>query len=632
MPPLRVSINGPDNVGKSTQIRLLKNNLAEECYSAGGIHLYHSTWPGLPAKEFSKWWFVDSPTEELTTLIFESYISRATTIDRSNCRVAMLDRGLLTIEAVCVATSVIKDKCDYETAAETVSTIRKRLLDGNNTEDVKILLMHSDNLIQSVEASLAREEQEIESTYRDYQCIFQSILLKQAQDHKYDVVINCAGKSIIEIQNEIRSLLKERGIEVSPSCVHFERVYAFGGMSESGKSTSADYLRTKYGVTRLKIHYLIETAAKIRDIPDVYSQPEYILAELILEELDRLARRQYYLREYSIESLHRLEMTKQLKRLLGCKLVICYCNASQEKRRARVNESSDELHRRDDVKVNRGADQIKSIADFVINNDFDLVCLYKQLDSVYSTCSMERFFPTVRGLETLNTPDDLRNIAHQVLSEVIQEIGANLKLFAIIGSVGLQRAQENWSDLDILIIVAPQSAVPLRRVIKNTQHLFSIKVGLTILTPMEIAYLRVESKVIHVLSLLKSGRLGVQYIARDYTLPCVSLSEDIDSSLNYLPTALHTLRREVITPHPNTRRLYKLIILCSKIVIRTNRILCEDENSIIQTLNALYPDTIHLSIPAIETVLADQVNPSKIVEIGCAFLNWFETFLAEPVS
>jgi ADP-ribose pyrophosphatase YjhB (NUDIX family) len=67
---IQISISGPDNIGKTTQIRLLKTSLKDECFSTGGLHLYHGAWPELPPKDFSKWWFSESTTEELTQLIF----------------------------------------------------------------------------------------------------------------------------------------------------------------------------------------------------------------------------------------------------------------------------------------------------------------------------------------------------------------------------------------------------------------------------------------------------------------------------------------------------------------------------------------------------------------------------------
>jgi predicted nucleotidyltransferase len=624
MAPLRVSISGPDNTGKTTQIRLLTRALGERCFSSGGIDLYSNAFPNLPPEEFSRWWFSSCPTSEFTRIIFEAVAARNAVVSSHGCPVALLDRGLQMFEAVSIATAMIKDHCGYETAAERVRAIRNDVIKGDD-EDLNIILLHDEDLDRSVNLTLTRAEREVDDTYRKYQYALQEALFRQCQEHKYDVVVTCADKSIVEIQNELRLHLQGKGVSVNLLCEHVEKVYGFGGMSESGKSTAADYLRMRYGVTRLKIIYLLEVAAKVNGINDIYAQPEHLVAELMLEELDRLARRQYYLKEYSVESLHGVEITKHLKNLLGGKFVIAYCEAEQKHRILRSSGTADQIGEKDGIKMSRGGGRVKSIADFILNNNHDLTSLHTQLDFLYNTSSVSGFVPLRNDLHSLHAPESLLSISSAVLSALKEKLGTKLKLFAVVGSVGIQKARDTWSDLDILIVVTPHSMPLLRQVMHDLQATFTVKVGLTVVTPAEVQYRRVEAKVLHMIYLMRQSRLQVQYLAPDYALPDFPVREDINSSMRHLPTFLHALRREIVAPQPSVRHLYKRIILCAKIMLLANGMFLEDEDDIVRSLYQVYPATTLIDIPQLDSVVTGQVTPADMVMKAIEFLNWYET-------
>lgn len=486
-------------------------------------------------------------------------------------------------------------------------------------------------MTESLNLSLEREERVVSETYRQYQDYLQRILLQQVQDGRYDRVITCAGKTIVEIQNELRLILRDEGVSVDLLCDHIERVYAFGGMSESGKSTAADYLRTTYGVTRLKIYYLIDNAAKINGLPDIYSQPDEALAELMLEELSRMARWQYYLQEYSLESLHRFSMTKHLKKLLGDSFVVCYCEASEQMRIERAADKAG-VREKDRIKVERGADQIKRIADYILDNNLDFVSLRKQLDGVYANCSTQEFIPVIRDLNKLKMPINLRAISHKMLGALKEKLGNRLRLFAIVGSAGLQKAKDHWSDLDVLIITAPESIGLVYHALGAIIEASSVKLGVTILTQGEVRSLMVDSKVVHYLSLLRDEDIGVQYLGQGYKLPDINAQRDINNSFDHLPIVLHALRREIVAQKVDAKRLYKFLILCGKILLRTNYTNLESEDDIINSLAELYPDTTRLGIPLIEDILEGGVTEEVMRSIACGFLSWFETLLNQESS
>jgi hypothetical protein len=62
------------------------------------------------------------------------------------------------------------------------------------------------------------------------------------------------------VQDELRPALRKMGVACPPGLLSQARIVALGGMSESGKSTAADWLRRRHGYARLKIGFLLDTS------------------------------------------------------------------------------------------------------------------------------------------------------------------------------------------------------------------------------------------------------------------------------------------------------------------------------------------------------------------------------------
>jgi len=87
-----VSLNGPDNVGKTTQLRRLAEQRSS-FQSLGTIHEHDpEPWARVAAKDYATWWFETSATVELTGMLLTSHARRATA--REAGRTGLLDRGL----------------------------------------------------------------------------------------------------------------------------------------------------------------------------------------------------------------------------------------------------------------------------------------------------------------------------------------------------------------------------------------------------------------------------------------------------------------------------------------------------------------------------------------------------------
>jgi hypothetical protein len=245
-----------------------------------------------------------------------------------------------------------------------------------------VLLLHADDAAAGAERAIAREQQ-ARPLYAAYQRVLNAHLHALAAGGRFAQVIVAGDRPVLEVQQELRVMLRDR-IGVSVPAVALRRVQVLGlaGLSESGKSTAGDYLASRNGYARLKIGYLLETAAGRQGVADVYALSDTGLAELLVAGLEAYCAAHHFQRHVSIESLHRAGMTAELRKLLGGRLTVVDLDASHAVRQARSAAGAADVRQRDAVKRSRGAHQIRDLADVVTGNDGPRVSLYRSLDSL----------------------------------------------------------------------------------------------------------------------------------------------------------------------------------------------------------------------------------------------------------
>jgi hypothetical protein len=195
--PLVISFNGPDNVGKTTHINLLRNSLQERVLIYPSIRFKQELTP----KQFEQWWFFDSSSVELTRETFLACTDLEKHIAVSE-KILLLDRGIIMFEATCIASTMIKDKKNYNDARDLVQEIKNSIL-PNEIVDYRILLLHGEYPIDSVLITLEREGC-FSHMYKLYQHMLIKVLHNQIKEEKYDCIVNCQRGSIDEIQNKIK--------------------------------------------------------------------------------------------------------------------------------------------------------------------------------------------------------------------------------------------------------------------------------------------------------------------------------------------------------------------------------------------------------------------------------------------
>lgn len=193
-----VSLNGPDNVGKTTHLVRLAERW-DSFQPLGAVH-EHDPEPGarVAAGDYAQWWFETSTTVELTEMLLAGHAKRAAA--RESGRTGLLDRGLPMLLAVAAATCVVKDGLTVGEAFKTVTGIAGSRAAAPETS---ILLLPSSDAERSYAITSAREGRPWTGIYPDYQKTLHAVLLRQVDHGAFTAVVDCENRSLDAVHSDV---------------------------------------------------------------------------------------------------------------------------------------------------------------------------------------------------------------------------------------------------------------------------------------------------------------------------------------------------------------------------------------------------------------------------------------------
>jgi hypothetical protein len=199
MPPIRfLSLNGPDNAGKTTQIRLL-SEARPSLQALGSVHRHAAQlWSELPG-DIATWWFETSTTTELSQLLLDSHHRRA--LARTPDRIALLDRGHPMLIATAIATCAVKDALPVIDAHAAVMEIQASR--PAPPAEFALLLLISRDVDESLAVSQLRDPEPWSPRYTAYQRVLHEVLLQQLDQGLYDEVIEWGSRSPAEVHRGV---------------------------------------------------------------------------------------------------------------------------------------------------------------------------------------------------------------------------------------------------------------------------------------------------------------------------------------------------------------------------------------------------------------------------------------------
>lgn len=367
-----ISISGCDGVGKSQQVSLLGGD--ETFHITGNLIGYSDRWAKLGSVEHFNWWFKDLPFLELVSIILESLQNRRAAHEPQ--KINLNDRGSIMFKAVCAATLATRTETSFEDVIKTVDELFEGELRECEPEHEVLLksnlrytnsVRHLVQIVDPRSSKFLPWQTEMYAQYQGWLIRFVDYYFQDINPLK----IICVDSCILDTQNKLRSAINEVcSAGLQPICETLSRLVAFGGLSESGKSCFAQRLSTHHQFHRLKIKYFGGVVQRC----GLEINPVNLGREL-LTFLDA----HKHITRASIESLHGVDLPAYLKLLFGPRLKITYLDTPEEVRVRRTaqelgiseDESRSRTATKDIVKLSRGADKVKDIADVVFSNGND---------------------------------------------------------------------------------------------------------------------------------------------------------------------------------------------------------------------------------------------------------------------
>ncbi|MFE2764214.1 nucleotidyltransferase domain-containing protein [Streptomyces halstedii] len=582
--PVSVAFSGPDNTGKTKQIGILARRMGRAATSAGPLDHYDPRWAAIKAEGMARWWFETAPVEEVADVLASSYLERSR--HPFSTPVRLLDRGVPMLEASVAATVAVRENLSAAQASD-----RALLLLASYETDLRtaeegeraLVLLHCDDPEEGTRRSLAHEVT-VTEIYAAYQRHLQAQINRLVADGRFPMSIHIGDRSTVAVQDEVRRLLVPLHPDVPGKALAGVHVTALSGMSESGKSTTGEYLRTQHGHARLKIGYLIEDAADRAGIQDPYRLGPVVRAELIVDALDRFCQAHHFLDSVSIESLHDFDSTAELARMLGPQLTIAHLTASEDTRARRGTAGAQDVTDRDLVKSARGADKIVSIAHEVIDNEGPRLELERRLDRIALDRRWSEHRPSTMPVNALGLPVHLESYLAEFIDRTTG-MRPLIDLLAVTGSGARGKYQHGWSDLDVLVVADASSLDEMRQILAELEtELGGVKLGMTVLTRAECRAGAITSRLLHVLALIGSGALVPLWSTPGLALPVPDAATDVTVSLRDGIQAAIEIRRQLLKGTPDLRALYKVTALLAKIQLRFSGIECPSDNDALAVL------------------------------------------------
>lgn len=547
---IRISFNGVDGSGKTTQLEMLQKNNQDiiECF--GGLEQY------LPYKEIAgiesfEWWFYRSSPQEFCNIMYSSIKQREEDIKMSQKPIILMDKGIDNFDARIIATLQVKGIPKEE--AYILVQMYKEKYHINDIEELKLFFSIAKTAEERIEITNSRVTNNMSydksQIYQEYQYLQNETIENQISNNTYTIFE--ASGTIEEVNKRLVRLIS-KAMKEKIKKVDSRTIYALGGMSESGKSGAGEYLSKRHNIWNMKLKYIVRNINMQYDVEDLFENAPQFSSVLIVEQINQLLGVHYYKEKVSFESLHDFEITKQLKQIYGDVFKIIFIDTNYKNRVIRtamdkqmsIEQAKEQVDKKDEQKSSVGADKIKSISDYIIDNNGTQLQFMDQLDE--AVIEKERYKGAIREITNFNIPADYQETLTKFYNDVNNQLGDEVKFFLVTGSCSRECVIPNWSDIDIILVVNDNNK-EIRDKLSQIINKYNIKIGTTVYSEREFRNKKIDLKTAYALNEMRKKELQPTICDSSLEIPIVTES-DLKEMCGYaIPSALHSLRRLLYT-------------------------------------------------------------------------------------
>lgn len=135
-------------------------------------------------------------------------------------------------------------------------------------------------------------------------------------------------------------------------------------------------------------------------------------------------------------------------------------------------------------------------------------------------------------------------VINKFKNNILDLLGENLKGILLIGSYLSKRYIDNWSDIDLIIIVNEINSEVIEK-IKAESNKYNTKIGITLYSLNDIKKRKIDSKTTYYFYLYNKKNLNYIY-SKELKLPIINKQDMIDKTYNLLYNNLHVCKRNLL--------------------------------------------------------------------------------------
>lgn len=197
-----------------------------------------------------------------------------------------------------------------------------------------------------------------------------------------------------------------------------------------------------------------------------------------------------------------------------------------------------------------------------------------------------------------------------------------LEMLLVIGSSCSNKVVENWSDIDVILVVNNYNFDIIEKIKKLTNS-FDIKIGTTIYSKHEFINKQIDPKTYYHLYLLNKKEIEIQYKKENLNIPDITFDEIKNTHVPYLYWRMHMLKRFFLydsLDKEKIKSLYKITYLIMKAILILNHYRPKNYEEVFK----LYSEKFNFEYFDYEKFINDYKNDNleyrKIIDYSKKFL------------
>ena len=387
---------------------------------------------------------------------------------------------------------------------------KKNEFNIENLEDFEIIFMGS--------SPNKKNNEEHQKIFK----IYQEQLEKLSESREYKTIkLNSAEKDGIseKLNNIIYTSFKNKLSIPNNDNI----IFIIEGPNKSCKQNLENYLVNQYNALKLNINFFIFEICNRYNIKedDLNLNESKYLSILESEKISSFIKyhnSQKFIildcKEYSSHILY-------LKNIFNENLKIIFIESKE-------NNTNQEINR------------IKIYSNYIVAEDIIAENIMTQIDHIISQTNIQKKVD-LKGIDEFNIPFKFKQLLEQLYREILNKF--DVKLFILHGSCSTETVIENYSDIDLILVIEPNDINTrklMKEIISNCKY--GIKVGTTIYNKKEFESLQVDFKTHYCIYLINNNKNFPLFIS-DINIPIVNKYSMILMAKSLIPGKIHELRR-----------------------------------------------------------------------------------------